>query len=80
MKKKMVKFEKIRMGYYKTTDGVFEIELASHNTYRILKNGKYFSMSHTINDAKQIIRNHIELYMWENIINWIKTFGEEEEE
>ena len=59
----MVKFEKVRTGYYKTTDGVFEIEPATYNTYRIFKNGKYLSMAHTINDAKQIIRNHVALYM-----------------
>lgn len=63
MEKKMVKFEKIRMGYYKTTDGIFEIKPASYTAYHIFKDGKYLSMSHTINDAKQIIRNHVELYM-----------------
>lgn len=63
MKKQTVKFEKVDFGKYRTTDEIFEIRLEDYNKYKIYKNGKYISFSHTVNDAKRIIRNHVELYM-----------------
>ena len=63
MKKQTVKFEKVDFGKYRTTDGIFEIKSYSYNKYKIYKNGEYIALSHTVNEAKQIIRNHVELYM-----------------
>ncbi len=62
MAKKTVKFEKVDLGKYRTVDGMFDIKLEGYNKYKIYKHGEYISWAHTVNEAKEIVRNHVALY------------------
>jgi hypothetical protein len=62
MKKNKIKFEKIGLSEYKTADGRFTIMPAGYKGYRVYERGKYMAYACTVNDAKQIIRDHVLLY------------------
>lgn len=57
MKGKKVKFEKVGLGEYKSTDGKYVIKSEGYTSYRIYIEGRKIGLMHTVNDAKRYIRS-----------------------